>query len=58
MCAPEFAKWLVVAFLLLGALSTVYMVGKPRKPITPGTAVVVVAMQAIIITLIISFWRN
>ncbi|MFE2710617.1 hypothetical protein ACFXKI_01150 [Streptomyces mirabilis] len=41
--------YFVMFWLGFGALSTISMVGKPRQPITSGTAVVTVLISAAII---------
>lgn len=52
----EFAKWLIVGFLALGALLTVASVGKPRKPLEPGVATVTVLVNALLIAAILAYW--
>ena len=52
----EFVKWFMVGMFALGALLTVSSVGKPRSPLTSGTASFVVAVQALYIVLIVVFW--
>lgn len=54
----EFVKWVIVGMFALGALITITAVGKPRKPLTPGTAAYVVAVNALYIVLIAIFWDN
>lgn len=56
--AAEIAKWFLVCMLALGALLTIAAVGKPRKPLTSGTAAWVVAFNAAYIVLVIVFWRT
>lgn len=51
------AKWVIVAWLTLGAILTVTMVGKPRKPTTPGGTAGVVLITAAIVVIIILQWR-
>ena len=41
--------WTLVAWLALGALASVALVGKPRKPLTPGVAVATVLINALIV---------
>lgn len=41
--------WFVVAWWILNAVVTVAQVGKPRKPLTAGTAAAVVAIEALFI---------
>lgn len=31
--------WTLIAWLALGVLSAIALIGKPRKPVTPGVAV-------------------
>lgn len=40
---------ILIAFLGLGAVATVSLVGKPRKPVTPGVAVASVIINALLI---------
>jgi len=54
--AALITKWCLVAWLTLGALATISIVGKPRKPLTSGTAAFIVAVCAIEIVLILAFW--
>lgn len=54
----EFVKWLIVGMFALGALLTIAAVGRPRKPMTSGTAATVVAFNALYIVLMIVFWKN
>lgn len=52
--------WLLitlVAFHVLGILSVVALVGKPRQPITPGAATVSVIIGLMIISALI-IWGN
>lgn len=50
-------KWLMVSFLAFGCLSVITSVGKPRRPLTPGTAAWVVFFNACWITLIVLYWH-
>jgi hypothetical protein len=54
----EIAKWFIVGMMALGALLTVSAVGKARKPLTSGTAAVVVAANAVYIVAIVLWWRS
>ena len=45
--------WIAVAWLALGVLATVSLVGKERTPITPGLAVTSVLCGAAVIVLVI-----
>jgi hypothetical protein len=43
----EIIFWSVLAaFMALGAITSIAMIGKPREPITPGVAVVNVLIAA------------
>ena len=46
-------KIALTAVLALSALLNVLIVGKPREPVTPGTAAVTVALNAL---LIVGIW--
>lgn len=54
----EFVKWLMVAWLTLGALLTITVIGKPRKPITSGMAVAIVITMALEIVAILAYWQG
>lgn len=41
--------WALTAWLALGALAVVALVGKPRKPLTPGIAATTVLINALIV---------
>ena len=41
--------WLVIGYLALNALFVIGMIGKPREPITPGTAVITVVFVGFIV---------
>lgn len=47
--------WLLVSWFALGVLLTTYLVGKPRKPITPVDAVSVTAINAALIVLVVVY---
>jgi hypothetical protein len=49
-------KWAFIALTAVGAVMTVANVGKPRKPITGGTAAGVVVLNALIIVAVIAYW--
>jgi hypothetical protein len=42
----NWALYALAAFLILGALSGVLIIGKPRKPMTPGAAAWVLVLNA------------
>jgi len=48
--------WFLIAFLSLGALATVLMVGKPRQPTTAGVAALSVLFNALLITAILLWY--
>lgn len=52
----EFVKFFLVGMFAMGALLTVGLVGKPRKPLTSGTAALTVFFNAVYIVLILAFW--
>lgn len=54
--ASTIAKWVMVSMFVIGALVTVNSVGKPRRPVTPGTAAWVLAVNAAYVVLIILLW--
>lgn len=54
----EVVKWLIVAFLSYGALSTVASVGKPRKPLEPAVAVLTVVFTGAIVAGILIYWES
>ncbi len=41
--------WTLAAWLAVGALGSVALVGKPRKPIDPGTAMLTVIVNGLLI---------
>lgn len=41
--------WTLVAWFALSSLSAIAMIGKPRKPVDPGTAMVITAVSAALI---------
>jgi hypothetical protein len=49
-------QWYVVLSCALNAVAVVYMVGKPRKPVTSGQAAIQVAMLAILVALALTVW--
>jgi len=52
-----FVKWLLVAWLAFGALASVAMIGRPRKPIDHGQAMANVLVSAAWIVAIIIAWE-
>jgi hypothetical protein len=55
--AAEIVKWVIVTIIGLGAISTINMIGKDRKPTTPQQAIVAVLINAALIVGIIVFWQ-
>ena len=47
-------QWVLVAWDALGALTTVSSIGKPRKPIDPDLAVVMIVVQVGLIALVVT----
>lgn len=42
-------KWVLVGLFAIGGMSTISMIGEPRKPITPGVAILTVVIDVIFI---------
>ena len=49
----NWSDWVLVGWLLLGAVSVVSVVGKPRKPLAPEVAAWVVIFNAALIAMIL-----
>lgn len=49
----QWMLWIVVGWFVIGSLTVVANVGKPRSPITAGQAAINVAVVAVLITLIV-----
>lgn len=47
-------QWVLAVYFGLGALTTVGTIGKPRKPIDPDLAVVMIVVQAGLIALVVT----
>jgi hypothetical protein len=45
--------WVIAAYLAWGVLAVIAAVGKPRKPITPGTAVAGVVIYTPLIAVLV-----
>jgi len=52
------AKWILVGFFAFATLLTIGSIGKPRKALTPGNAVAVVVVNAVIIATIVIWWQS
>ena len=48
-----FLFYFLIWWAALGAIATIGMIGKPRSPITPGSAVATVLIQVAFIVLIV-----
>jgi hypothetical protein len=44
-------QWVIVVQVALGSLATVFMIGRERKPITPGGAAITLLVNIIIVAL-------
>lgn len=49
----NYALYVLAGLQVVGALFTVGRIGKPRKPTTPGDAVVIMVVSAIFVTILI-----
>lgn len=49
----EWILWVVVAFLVVGTVTSITQIGKPREPLTPGVVATTVVLQGLIISAII-----
>lgn len=47
--------WVIVGYLIIGAVATVALVGQPRKPIEPGTAAVTVILNGLLVAGLVVF---
>lgn len=56
MTWAEFFKWYFVIILGIGSLGTVYMIGRPRRPITGGVAIFVVIINVIEMVAVLKYW--
>lgn len=45
--------WILVAWFTLGAFVTIATIGKPKPPVTPGVAMIVVIFNLILIGLVL-----
>ena len=48
-----YAYWFYAVFFLIGVLTTIMDVGKPRKPVSGGLAVAVLIVQSLHIYLLV-----
>lgn len=47
--------WFLVTLLTVNAIATISLIGKPRRPLTPGVAVLAVAIDtAIVVAIVLS----
>jgi hypothetical protein len=49
----KYALYAIAAFQCAGALLTITSAGKPRKPLTPGSAAAVTVIAAVIATVLV-----
>lgn len=47
--------WVMAAWVALGVLGAPFIIGKPRKPATPRTALVVMLAGSVIVALLVTF---
>ena len=50
--------WFFVGLYALNILFQILMIGKPRQPITPGSAALGSVISAIYIVLLLMFWGS
>ncbi len=46
----------VIALIVIGTIATILLIGKPRKPITPGAAVITLLLNALVIFGVLYLW--
>lgn len=46
-------KWVLIAYMMLNAVLTILVIGKPRPPITPDVAVGIMLVNTGLITLVV-----
>lgn len=51
------AKWIIISMFAIGALASIAMIGKERKPTTPAAAIGSVIASCAYIALILIFWK-
>ena len=44
--------WILIVWLGLGGIASVYMIGRPRRPETPGGAIAGLVLSALLIVLV------
>lgn len=49
-------QWYVVFSCALNAVLTVAMIGKPKKPTTPGQAAIFVVFSALVVVFALTWW--
>lgn len=47
--------WVIVGYLIIGAVATVALVGEPRKPIEPAVAATTVLLNGLLIAGLVVF---
>jgi hypothetical protein len=53
----DIAKWELIAIMVLGSLLSIGYIGKPRKPATPGSAIITIVMNGLFGAAIIIYWH-
>lgn len=51
------AKWIIIGFELLGAIAYTLIIGKERKPITPGESIMRWIVVLIVVGLMLRYWQ-
>ena len=49
----NYALYVIAAVCIVGAVVTIFRVGEPREPLTPGDAAIITVLNAVIITILI-----
>jgi hypothetical protein len=47
---------IVIGLIVIGTIATILLIGKPRKPITPGQAVIALIINSVIILGVLFLW--
>lgn len=48
--------WTLIAWMAVAVIARIYMIGKPRKPLTSGEAALGVAIDIVVVVLLIVGW--
>jgi hypothetical protein len=54
----EIWKWVIIVVLAIGLVGAIMQVGRPRAPLTPGTALFVTIWNLGVIAGIAVYWRT